>query len=107
MSLQFQMARYSAGTGDCPGSPKSVRIVVVGDKGTGKSSLIVAAATDSFPPNVPPVLPDTKLPFEFFPDGVPVTIVDTSSRYIYCFDMKKAVPTAHHCCLIYLLDKDT
>ncbi|ESQ32244.1 hypothetical protein EUTSA_v10003793mg [Eutrema salsugineum] len=74
------MARYSAGTVDCPGSPKSVRIVVVGDKGTGKSSLIVAAATDSFPPNVPPVLPDTKLPFEFFPDGIPVTIVDTSSR---------------------------
>ncbi|KAF8105483.1 hypothetical protein N665_0157s0067 [Sinapis alba] len=75
------MARYSAGgTVDCPGSPKSVRIVVVGDKGTGKSSLIVAAASDSFPPNVPPVLPDTNLPLEFFPDGVPVTIVDTSSR---------------------------
>ena len=62
-----------------PNSP--VRIVVIGDKGTGKSSLIVAAATDSFPPNVPPVLPDTKLPFQFFPDGIPVTIVDTSSRY--------------------------
>ncbi|CAH8381999.1 unnamed protein product [Eruca vesicaria subsp. sativa] len=58
----------------------SVRIVVIGDKGTGKSSLIVAAATDSFPPNVPPVLPDTKLPFQFFPDGIPVTLVDTSSR---------------------------
>jgi len=80
--LQFQMARYAAGAVDCPGSPKSVRIVVVGDKGTGKSSLIVAAATDSFPPNVPPVLPDYKLPIEFFPDGIPVTIVDTSSRYI-------------------------
>jgi len=76
------MARYAAGAVDCPGSPKSVRIVVVGDKGTGKSSLIVAAATDSFPPNVPPVLPDYKLPIEFFPDGIPVTIVDTSSRYI-------------------------
>ncbi|KAH0908596.1 hypothetical protein HID58_031917 [Brassica napus] len=70
--LQFQMAAAS------PNSP--VRIVVIGDKGTGKSSLIVAAATDSFPPNVPPVLPDTKLPFQFFPDGIPVTIVDTSSR---------------------------
>ncbi|XP_010456750.1 PREDICTED: mitochondrial Rho GTPase 1-like [Camelina sativa] len=74
------MARYSAGTVDCPGSPKSVRIVVVGDKGTGKSSLIVAAATDAFSPNVPPVLPDTKLPAEFFPDNIPVTIVDTSSK---------------------------
>ncbi|KAG5394534.1 hypothetical protein IGI04_024497 [Brassica rapa subsp. trilocularis] len=76
------MARYAAGTVDCPGSPKSVRIVVVGDKGTGKSSLIVAAASDSFPPNVPPVLPDTNLPLEFFPDGVPVTIVDTSSSFV-------------------------
>lgn len=76
------MAIYAAGTVDCPGSPKSVRIVVVGDKGTGKSSLIVAAATDCFPPNAPPVLPETKLPIEFFPDNIPVTIVDTSSRYI-------------------------
>lgn len=68
----FQMAAASPNN--------SVRIVVIGDKGTGKSSLIVAAATDSFPPNAPPVLPDTKLPFQFFPDGIPVTLVDTSSR---------------------------
>uniref|UniRef100_A0A0D3E136 Mitochondrial Rho GTPase n=2 Tax=Brassica oleracea var. oleracea TaxID=109376 RepID=A0A0D3E136_BRAOL len=71
-SLSFQMAAASPNN--------SVRIVVIGDKGTGKSSLIVAAATDSFPPNAPPVLPDTKLPFQFFPDGIPVTLVDTSSR---------------------------
>ncbi|WZZ12180.1 hypothetical protein YC2023_105269 [Brassica napus] len=72
------MARYSAGT--VVDFSKYVRIVVIGDKGTGKSSLIAAAATNSFPPNVPPVLPDTKLPLQFFPDGIPVTIVDTSSR---------------------------
>uniref|UniRef100_M4F6B9 Mitochondrial Rho GTPase n=1 Tax=Brassica campestris TaxID=3711 RepID=M4F6B9_BRACM len=72
------MARYSAGT--VVDFSKSVRIVVIGDKGTGKSSLIAAAATNSFPPNVPPVLPDTKLPLQFFPDGIAVTIVDTSSR---------------------------
>ena len=74
------MARYSAGT--VVDFSKSVRIVVIGDKGTGKSSLIAAAATNSFPPNVPPVLPDTKLPLQFFPDGIAVTIVDTSSRYL-------------------------
>ncbi|XP_010550971.1 PREDICTED: mitochondrial Rho GTPase 1-like [Tarenaya hassleriana] len=74
------MAKSSAGGGGIPGSPTAVRIVVAGEKGTGKSSLIVAAATDTFPPNVPPVLPDTKLPPEFFPDRIPITIVDTSSR---------------------------
>ncbi|KAG8485539.1 hypothetical protein CXB51_018904 [Gossypium anomalum] len=56
-----------------------VRVVVAGDRGTGKSSLISAAASDAFPEYVPAVLPPTRLPSDFYPDGVPVTIVDTSS----------------------------
>ncbi|KAK8963693.1 hypothetical protein KSP40_PGU000728 [Platanthera guangdongensis] len=39
-----------------------VRIVVVGDVGTRKSSLIIAAATESFPENVPSILPPTRPP---------------------------------------------
>ena len=58
-----------------------VRIVIAGDRGTGKSSLIVTAAADNFPVNVPPVLPPTRLPEDFYPDRVPTTIIDTSSRY--------------------------
>ncbi|KAK8961601.1 hypothetical protein KSP40_PGU019415 [Platanthera guangdongensis] len=58
-----------------------VRIVVVGDVGTGKSSLIVAAATESFPENVPSVLPPTRPPVDYYPDRVPLTIIDTSSRF--------------------------
>ncbi|XP_052193595.1 mitochondrial Rho GTPase 1-like [Diospyros lotus] len=61
------------------GGNSSVRIVVAGDSGTGKSSLIVTAAADTFPTNVPPVLPPTRLPVDMFPDRVPVTILDTSS----------------------------
>ena len=60
-----------------------VRVVVSGDRGTGKSSLISAAAYDSFPDYVPPVLPLTRLPADFYPDGVPVTIVDTSAGYLF------------------------
>lgn len=56
------------------------QVVVVGDQGTGKSSLIIALATDSFPDKPPPVLPPTRLPPDFYPDRVPLTIVDTSSR---------------------------
>ncbi|PON55290.1 Parvalbumin [Parasponia andersonii] len=56
-----------------------VRVVVAGDRGTGKSSLIVAAATESSPENVSPVLSPTRLPADFFPDFVPLTIIDTSS----------------------------
>ncbi|CAM6128136.1 unnamed protein product [Calypogeia fissa] len=61
-------------------SNQGVRVVVIGDAGTGKSSLIIAVATDSFPDKAPPVLPPTRLPHDFYPDRVPVTIIDTSSR---------------------------
>ncbi|CAK9147069.1 unnamed protein product [Ilex paraguariensis] len=57
----------------------SVRVVVVGDRGTGKSSLIAAAASESFLETVKPVLPPTRLPADFYPEGVPVTIIDTAS----------------------------
>ncbi|XP_027767551.1 mitochondrial Rho GTPase 1 isoform X2 [Solanum pennellii] len=57
----------------------NVRVVVVGDRATGKSSLITAAASETFPEEVPPVLPPTRLPADLYPDNVPVTIIDTSS----------------------------
>ncbi|GJM97017.1 hypothetical protein PR202_ga13909 [Eleusine coracana subsp. coracana] len=57
----------------------AVRVVVIGDPGTGKSSLIIALATEQFPENVPGVVPPTRLPADYFPDRVPITIIDTSS----------------------------
>eukprot|EP00245_Coleochaete_scutata_P005491 TRINITY_DN19096_c0_g1_i1.p1 TRINITY_DN19096_c0_g1~~TRINITY_DN19096_c0_g1_i1.p1 ORF type:complete len:636 (+),score=107.37 TRINITY_DN19096_c0_g1_i1:163-2070(+) len=58
----------------------NVRVVVIGDEQTGKTSLIIAAASsESFPDRAPPVLPPTRLN-NFGPDGVPLIIVDTSSR---------------------------
>ncbi|KAF8401666.1 hypothetical protein HHK36_012612 [Tetracentron sinense] len=61
------------------GGRTNVRVVVVGDRGTGKSSLIMTVAAETFPGNVPPVLPTTRLPADFYPDRVPLTIIDTSS----------------------------
>lgn len=69
--------------GDGPtGMRARCQVVVIGDPGTGKSSLIVAVATDSFPEKVLPVLPSIRLPHDFYPDRVPLTIVDTSSRSV-------------------------
>lgn len=76
--------RVESGTGvEDMSSTAGVRVVVVGEAGTGKSSLIIAVATDSFPDKSPPVLPPTRLPNDFYPDRVPVTIIDTSSRYSF------------------------
>ena len=49
-------------------------------QGAGKTSLITAVATESFPDHPPPVLPHTRLPADATPEGVPMTIMDTSSR---------------------------
>lgn len=62
------------------GHDATVRIAVVGDPGVGKTSLISAAASETFPDNPPPVLPPALLPADAIPDGVPVVITDTSSR---------------------------
>ncbi|CAA7401611.1 unnamed protein product [Spirodela intermedia] len=58
----------------------NVRVVVIGDENAGKSSLIVSVATECFPENVPEVMPPTRLPADYYPDRVPITIIDTSSR---------------------------
>lgn len=58
----------------------AVRIVVIGDGEVGKTSLITAAATETYPDNPPPLLPPTKLPPDATPEGVPLIITDTSSR---------------------------
>ncbi|KAH1136417.1 hypothetical protein GYH30_026762 [Glycine max] len=58
---------------------REVRIAVVGDGATGKSTLIAAMASESFPKSVPPVLPPTRLPRNLFPDSVPLTLIDTPS----------------------------
>ncbi|KAG6438323.1 hypothetical protein SASPL_103261 [Salvia splendens] len=68
----------------------SVRIAVIGDRGTGKSSLIAAAAAESFRPEVPPVLPPTRLPSDYYPDNVPIVIIDTSSRGKLAEELKRA-----------------
>jgi Ras family protein T1 len=63
-----------------PEPDRSVYIAVIGDSGVGKTSLITAAATETFPDHPPPVLPPAKLPADTTPEGVPVVITDTSSR---------------------------
>ncbi|KAL6146607.1 hypothetical protein ACLB2K_057285 [Fragaria x ananassa] len=75
------MARTAAGNANQHhGGRTAVRIVVAGDQGTGKSSLIVTAAAENYPANVPPLLPPTRLPEDFYPERVPITIIDTSSK---------------------------
>ncbi|XP_022011237.1 mitochondrial Rho GTPase 1 [Helianthus annuus] len=86
-------------------STTGVRIVVAGDHGTGKSSLILATAADSLPTNVPSVLPPTRLPVDMFPDRVPVTIIDTSSSLENKDKLDDELKSADAVVLTYACDK--
>ncbi|KAG2316147.1 hypothetical protein Bca52824_019269 [Brassica carinata] len=95
------------GLGGSHGSPKPVRIVVVGEKGTGKTSLIMAASNESSQPhqNIPPVLPYTTFPSEWFCDPVPATIIDTSSKPEDREKVVKEVKEADAIVLTFVVDR--
>lgn len=60
---------------------RDVRIVLVGDEDSGKSSLITSLIKESFVDRVQPVLPEISLPPEVAPEGVLTKIIDTSCEY--------------------------
>ncbi|KAF3610908.1 hypothetical protein DY000_02047129 [Brassica cretica] len=93
--------------GDSHGSTKPVRIVVVGEKGTRKSSLILAAVTGHNHPNpiIPPLLPYTNLRSEYFSEDVPFTLIDTILRPEYKGDVIREVKEADAIVLTFAMDR--
>ncbi|KAL6768446.1 hypothetical protein ACKKBF_B39160 [Auxenochlorella protothecoides x Auxenochlorella symbiontica] len=87
------------------GRDPTVRIAVVGDPGVGKTSLITAAATETFPDHPPPVLPPAILPAETVPECVPVVITDTSSRPEDAAALELAVQEASVVVLCFAMDR--
>jgi Ras family protein T1 len=87
------------------GNSPAVRIVVVGDRGTGKTSLIVTAAAENFPINPAPVLPPMRLPEDLYPDRVPVTVIDTSSSMEDRVKMADELKRADAVVLTYACDQ--
>jgi Ras family protein T1 len=87
-----------------PPADPTVHIAVIGDAGVGKTSLIAAAATETFPDRPPPTLPPSRLPAEATPEGVPVVITDTSSRPEDRAALESAVRAASAVVLCFAMD---
>ncbi|KAK9867983.1 hypothetical protein WJX84_007975 [Apatococcus fuscideae] len=83
----------------------TVRIGVIGDPGVGKTSLITATATETFSDNPPPVLPDTRLPAQCTPEGVPLRIIDTSSKPEDRAAVEDKIRSCDVIVLLFTLDK--
>ncbi|CAD7702961.1 unnamed protein product [Ostreobium quekettii] len=82
----------------------TAQVVVLGDPGVGKSSLI-AAATESFDPNPPPCLPPTRLPPEA--ENVPLLVKDTSSRSDNSSPLREVLKDVDVVLLCYAVDMAT
>lgn len=59
---------------------KNVRILLVGDQGVGKTSLILSLVSEEFPEDVPPKAEEITIPANVTPEQVPTNIVDYSSK---------------------------
>ncbi|KAF5188937.1 Mitochondrial rho gtpase [Thalictrum thalictroides] len=97
------MANYSGKSSSA--EKTEVRLVVAGDQGTGKTSLILAIHNEAVPQQVVPVLPITRLPDDFYPDRVPVTIVDTSSSLEHRNKLAQELKLADAVVLTYACDQ--
>lgn len=61
---------------------KNVRILLVGDRGVGKTSLILSLVSEEFPEDVPHKAEEITIPADVTPEMVPTNIVDYSGLLI-------------------------
>jgi len=66
---------------------KDVRILLVGDPGVGKTSLIYSLISEEFPENVPPRADEITIPPDVTPEKVNTIIADYSGKFIFFFSL--------------------
>eukprot|EP00123_Amoebidium_parasiticum_P016428 comp23425_c0_seq1/m.38972 comp23425_c0_seq1/g.38972 ORF comp23425_c0_seq1/g.38972 comp23425_c0_seq1/m.38972 type:complete len:643 (-) comp23425_c0_seq1:268-2196(-) len=81
-----------------------VRILLVGDAGVGKSSLITSLLKEKFEENVEAVVPEVTIPPEVTPEKVTTHIIDTSSRPEDREQVEQEILNADVVCVVYAVD---
>lgn len=71
------------------GLKQNVRILLVGERGVGKTSLILSLVSEEFPEDVPPKAEEITIPADVIPEQVPTHIVDFSGMKIKNYIFKK------------------
>lgn len=59
---------------------RQVRILLVGDPGAGKTSLILSLVSEDFLEDVPPKAEEITIPADVTPEQVPTNIVDYNGK---------------------------
>lgn len=85
---------------------KGVRILLVGDDGVGKTSLILSLVTEEFPDEVPARAEEITIPADVTPEKVPTHIVDFSNVEQTEDDLRDELDQADVVCVVYACDSD-
>ncbi|KAL0084779.1 EF hand associated-domain-containing protein [Phycomyces blakesleeanus] len=83
---------------------RDVRILLVGDEGVGKSTLITSLIKETFIPNVQHVVPEVTIPPEVTPENVTMHIMDSSARPEDREQLEAEIRKAHVICIVYAID---
>lgn len=87
-------------------SKKEVRILLVGDPGVGKTSLILSLVSEEFPDEVPAKAEEITIPADVTPERVPTHIVDYSSQEQDEDILQEEMAKSNVICIIYSVDDE-
>jgi len=83
-----------------------VRILLVGDDGVGKTSLILSLVTEEFPDEVPSRAEEITIPADVTPEKVPTHIVDFSYSDQTEIELREELGRADVVCVVYAINSD-
>lgn len=85
---------------------RNVRILLVGDRSVGKTSLILSLVSEEFPENVPAKAEEITIPADVTPEQVPTNIVDYSAVEQTDEQLIEQIKRASVICVVYAVDND-
>ncbi|KAL6301993.1 P-loop containing nucleoside triphosphate hydrolase protein [Sparassis latifolia] len=83
---------------------RDVRILLVGDEGVGKSTIVTSLIKESFVAHVQHVVPEVTIPPEVTPENVTTYIVDSGSGPQDRPHLESEIRKAHVICVVYSID---
>lgn len=83
---------------------RDVRILLVGDEGVGKSTIVTSLIKESFVPHVQHVVPEVTIPPEVTPEKVTTYIVDSGTTSQDRSHLESEIRKAHVICVVYAID---
>lgn len=85
---------------------RDVRILLVGEAGVGKTSLILSLVSEQFPEDVPPRAEEITIPADVTPEKVPTRVVDFSTQEQSQENLAEEIGKANVVCVVYAVDDD-